>query len=278
MSRKIFDALVNLFGNHPVIIFLGMGALYFILELIEGRPFMKKVVLSSFYSFTKNTFFTVMLLSLIGAYVYQAIFVEIDKFKKAAKALDLTYHLKNHPTADSLLYSPILKKGERRYIVSPILSGRYKDVPVLLFNIRYGRTESAGESYSFYFRSVIAFSVQGLGIPAFSLLPARSRDAFSEMIFGEKAIAFEEDPEFSDRYLVKGPEKEALKQLFGPELRRAFVQSRDQWSAGVTDDHFVIFRDMKTDDRIGEDEFESYLMDAYSFYQILISISRKFDP
>lgn len=271
MSKKIFDVLINLFGNHPVYIFIGMGILYTVLELLEGRSFMKGVVSTSFYSFTKNTFFTVMLLSLIGAFAYQAIFVKIDTFKKAAKALDLTYHLKNHPTADALLYSPLLRRGERRYIVSPILSGQYRDVPVLLFDIRYGQTESAGESYNFYFRTVVAFSVQGRGIPAFSLLPTRLGNTFSEMIPGEKVIAFEEDPEFSSRYIVKGSETEVLKQVFGPELRRAFVQSKDKWAAGVTDDHFVIFKDRQTDDLIGEDEFSSYLMNAYTFYQIMVT-------
>lgn len=268
MSKKIFDALVNLFGNHAVYIFIGMGLLYTVLELFEGRAFMKGIASTSVYSFTKNTFFTVMLLLLIGAFAYQTIFIKIATFKKTAKALNLTCQLKNHPTADTLIFSSFLRRGERRDIVSPILTGKYRDVPVLLFDIRYGRTESAGDSYNFYFRTVVAFSVQGLGIPAFSLLPTRSGNPFSEMIPGEKTIEFEEDPEFSRIYTLKGQEKKVLKQIFGSELRRVFMQSEDQWAAGVTDDHFVIFMERQTD-LIEIDEFASYLMNAYAFYQMI---------
>jgi hypothetical protein len=59
-------------------------------------------------------------------------FVKIDNFKKAAKTLDLTYHLKDHPTADALLTSPPLRRGERRDIVSPIFLGPYKGSPLPL--------------------------------------------------------------------------------------------------------------------------------------------------
>jgi hypothetical protein len=270
MNKRIFDALVDLFGNNSLYILVGMGALYALLELLEGRSFMKGVASNSFYSFSKSAFFIIMLLSLIGAYAYQAIFVKIDTFKKAARSLDLTYNLKDHPTADTLLCSPLLRRGERRDIVSPILSGQYRDVSVILFDLRYGRTESAGESYNFYFRTVAAFSVRGKGIPEFSLLPAQSGGSFSEMIPGEKAVPFEGDPEFSSRYAVRGLETGALKQVFGPELRRAFVQSGHQWAGGVTNDHFIIFRDRQTE-LTGEDELVSYLRDAYMFYQIMLT-------
>jgi hypothetical protein len=270
MGRRIFDAIADLFGNHPIIILLGMGVLYAILELLEGRSFTKGVVSHSFYSFFKTAFFALMLLSLIGAYAYQEIFVKIDTFRKVAKTLELTYHMKDHPTADALVRLPLLRRGERRDIVSPILSGQYRDVPVILFNIRYGRTESAGESYNFYFRTVVAFSVQGQGIPEFSLLPVCSEERFSERIPGERDVTFEEDQEFSGRYRVKGAKTGALERLFGPELRGALMQDKDPWAGGVSDEHLVIFRDRQTDLK-GEDEVVSYLMGAHGFYHMMVT-------
>jgi hypothetical protein len=117
---------------------------------------------------------------------------------------------------------------------------------------------------------VVAFSVQDLEIPVFTLLPVQAANMFSEMIPGEKVIAFKEDLEFSSRYIVKGLENEVLKQVFSPELRRALVQSEDPWAVGVTNDHLVIFRDKQTD-LTGEDEYASYLMDAYKFFQIMVT-------
>ena len=169
---------------------MGVGLIYFILELLESRSFMKNIYSNSLYQFTKNIFFTLIFLSVICAFVYRSIFVEIDKFKKAAKTLNLNCHLKNHPKADELLYSSILKRGELRNTVSPILSGSYNDAQVLLFKYRYGQTEAAGESYSFYFRTIVAFSLKGHQVPDFSLHPAQSGDRFFETIFGGNSLKF----------------------------------------------------------------------------------------
>lgn len=267
MIKKVLNDIINVFGNYPIFIIMGMGLIYSILELLESRSFMKVIYSNSSYQFTKNTFFTLIFLFVIGSFVYQAIFVEIAKFKRAAKTLNLSYHLKNHPIADKLLYSSILKRGERRYIVSPILSGHFKDAQVLLFNYRYGQTESAGESYSFFFRSVVAFSVKGHQVPEFSLHPAQFGDRFFEKIFGGNSLQFEEDPEFSSRYKVNGPDNKILKHFFGPNLRLAFIKSQTKWTAGVTCEYFIIFRDSKTDDRVDSEKFAGYLNETYQIYQ-----------
>ena len=274
MIKKVLNDIINIFGNYPIYIIMGMGLIYSILELLESRSFMKVIYSNSLYQFTKNIFFTLIFLSVIGAFVYRAIFVEIDKFKRAAKTLNLSYHLKSHPKTDELLYSPILKRGERRNTVSPILSGRYNNAQVLLFNYRYGRTEAAGESYSFYFRTVVAFSVKGHQVPEFSLHPARSGGRLFEKIFGVDYLRFEEDHEFSGRYKVNGPDIEILKHFFGPNLRRAFIKSQTKWAAGVTGDYFIIFRDSKTDDRVDSEEFASYLNETYMIYQAVLPIDK----
>ena len=274
MIKKVLNDIINIFGNYPIYIIMGMGLIYSILELLESRSFMKVIYSNSLYQFTKNTFFTLIFLSVIGAFVYRSIFVEIDKFKRAAKTLNLSCHLKSHPKADELLYSPVLKRGERRNTVSPILSGRYNDAQVLLFNYRYGQTESAGESYSFYFRSVVAFSVKGHQVPDFSLHPAQFGDRLFEKIFGADYLKFEEDPEFSRRYKINGPDTKILKHFFGPNLRRAFIKSQTKWAAGVTGDYFIIFRDSKTDDRVDSEEFASYLNEVYMIYKAVLPIDK----
>ena len=270
MIKKIFNDVILIFGDYPVYSLMGIGLIYSILELLESRSFMKDFFSNSFYQFTKDIFFTLLFLSIIGAFVYRSIFVEINNFKRAARTLNLSYHLKSHPKAEKLLYSPILKRGERRNIVSPILSGRYNDVQVILFNYRYGRTESAGESYSFYFRSVVVFSVKGHQIPEFSLHPAQLGDRLFGTIFGSNYLKFEEDLEFSDRYKVNGPDTETLKHFFGPNLRQVFNKSQTKWAAGVTGDNFIILRDSRTDDRVNSEKFAGYLNEAYLIYQAVL--------
>ncbi|MDY6790197.1 MAG: hypothetical protein SWH54_02905 [Thermodesulfobacteriota bacterium] len=274
MIKKIFNDLIYIFGEYPIYILMGMGLIYSIIELVETRSFMKVFSANSLYQSTKSIFFTLIFLSVIGAFVYRSIFVEINKFKRTARTLNLNYRLKNHPTADKLLYAPVLKRGERRSIVSPILSGRYKDAQVIVFNYRYGRTESAGESYGFYFRSVVAFSVKGHQVPTFSLHPVQLGDRLFEKIFGGDDVKFEEDAEFSRRYKVSGPDSIVLRTFFGPNLRRAFIQSPTKWAAGVTGDHFIIFRDSKADDRVDSEGFAPYLNEVYMIYQTVLPIGK----
>ena len=274
MIKKIFNDVILIFGDYPVYSLMGIGLIYFILELLESRSFMKVFFSNSFFQFTKDIFFTLLFLSIIGAFVYRSIFVEINNFKRAARTLNLSYHLKSHPKAERLLYSPILKRGERRNTVSPILSGRYNDVQVLLFNYRYGRTESAGESYSFYFRSVVVFSVKGHQIPEFSLHPAQLGDRLFGTIFGSNYLKFEEDPEFSDRYKVNGPDTKTLKHFFGPNLRQVFNKSQTKWAAGVTGDNFIILRDSRTDDRVNSEKFADYLNEAFLIYQAVLLMDK----
>jgi hypothetical protein len=138
----------------------------------------------------------------------------------------------------------------------------------------YHRTTSAGETYSFYFRSVVAFSIKEHHVPNFSLHPAQSGDWLFEKIFGSDYLKFEEDLEFSGRYKVNGPDTETLKHFFGPNLRQAFIKSQIKWAAGVDGDHFIIFRDSKTDDRVNSEEFAGYLNEAYLIYQAALLINK----
>ena len=143
-----------------------------------------------------------------------------------------------------------------------------------MINYLYGRTESAGESYSFYFRSVVAFSLKGHQISNFSLQPAQPANRLFEKIFGGDYVKFEEDAEFSHRYKVSGPDSKILKTFFGPNLRQAFIKSPTNWAAGVTGDHFIIFRDRKTDDRVDSKEFAPYLNEVYIIYQAVLRIGK----
>ena len=43
---------------------------------------------------------------------------------------------------------------------------------------------------------------------------------------------------------------------------------------GITGDHFIIFRDSKTDDRVDSEEFASYLNEVYMIYQAVLLIDK----
>jgi len=58
MIKKVLNDIINIFGNYPIYIIMGMGLIYSILELLESRPFMKVIYSNSLYQSAKNIFFT----------------------------------------------------------------------------------------------------------------------------------------------------------------------------------------------------------------------------
>ena len=269
--KEMFLSYMDFFANHPFIIILGAGIIGFALELLETRPFFKTIDSSTIYHFVMNLFFWVIVLSLIGSYTFQKLVIEKARFQKAAETLGMECHIKHYRPAETLLNVPVLIRGERRDIVSPILSGSYQEANVILFHYRYSCTESAGESLEVYFRTVIAFSDNKLRVPPFSLFPKGLGDRIMAIIYSGGVINFNEDLGFSSRYCLRGEAEDPLRRFFSPELRNAFTQSEFDWAAGGAGDTFIIFKDGQTDEQVVATHFEPYLEEAYNIFKTVLS-------
>ncbi|MCP4368818.1 MAG: hypothetical protein GY797_12000 [Deltaproteobacteria bacterium] len=271
MMKRMLLSYIDFFANHPLIIILGAGLLDFVLELLGTRPFFRVIDSSPAYRFAKYLFFGAIILSLIGSWVFEKIVVEKARFQNAAETLGMECHIKNYLPAEALLRLPVLIRGERRDIVSPILSGRHQKANVILFNYRYSRTQSGGETLVVYFRTVLAFSSKRLQVPPFSLFPKKPGDRIMANFFNNGDIKFKEDSGFSGRYQLRSKAPDLLRQFFSPELRRVFTQSEVKWAAGGAGDTFIMFKDGLTDEQVKTTDFKSYLEEAYRIFKTALA-------
>ena len=87
----------------------------------------------------------------------------------------------------------------------------------------YSYTVGGGKNKQRHNQSVVLLTSPTLYLPAFSLTPETFFDRMAEML-GYKDIDFDDDDEFSRRYLLKGPDESAIRGLFTSERRQAFLK------------------------------------------------------
>lgn len=87
----------------------------------------------------------------------------------------------------------------------------------------YAYTIGGGKNKQRHTQSVVLLTCPSLYLPAFSLAPETFLDRMAEML-GYKDIDFDDDEEFSRRYLLKGPDEAAIRDYFTRERRQAFLK------------------------------------------------------
>ena len=116
-----------------------------------------------------------------------------------------------------------------------VMRGQVDGQAVVLFDYQY--TESAGQ-HSQTFRYTVAVLKDGArGVPDFRLTLENVLHKIGQW-FGYQDIDFPDDPEFSRKYLLRGPDEEAVRDTFTPELRH-FLMSALAWHVEVKGGHLL---------------------------------------
>lgn len=94
------------------------------------------------------------------------------------------------------------------------------ELRMVLFDYRY--KTSNGKNSTTHKQSVVLVCSPSLRIPQFTIVP---EGFFNRIlaVFGSKDIDFDEDREFSDRFLLQGGDEEAIRHFFNAERRRSFA-------------------------------------------------------
>lgn len=152
------------------------------------------------------------------------VFAEGNGFEFLEKAAD--------PQALGLPMIGLFKAGHSRH-TSNILSGAFEGSAVRVFDYRY--TTGSGKNSSTHHQTVVAVETGGALLPSFTL----ARENFFHKIgqaFGYQDIDFDDFPEFSKKYLLRGEDEEAIRDLFDVRIIDAYenglacnVELRDGW-------------------------------------------------
>ncbi|HEU5410169.1 MAG TPA: hypothetical protein VFU57_04045 [Candidatus Acidoferrales bacterium] len=139
-----------------------------------------------------------------------------------------------------LLETALFGKG-RDHKINNVMSGSAAGFRASLFD--YTFVVGGGRNSRRYMQTVATFSKDGASLPYFELRPAnllsRAWDAVAH-----KDIRFDGNPEFAQRYVLRGALPEKVHELFTPGLISFFdaLDAREKWHIEGTDDTLVVYR------------------------------------
>ncbi|HJT78194.1 MAG TPA: hypothetical protein VJ739_13405, partial [Gemmataceae bacterium] len=139
---------------------------------------------------------------------------------------------------------------------SNVLRGQANDLEVTIFDYRY--TTGSGKSSHTWRQTVIVFRLPGPPLPAFSLRPLNFWHKVGHL-FGYQDITFDEHPAFSARYLLRGPNEAAVRQLFTEEAL-AWYEGTNGLSTEGRGDRLLFYRHNK---RVEPPAIRSFLEEGF---------------
>lgn len=117
----------------------------------------------------------------------------------------------------------------RRHVWGNTISGTKNQLPFTAFEYRW--VTGGGKSSSTHYICGVVWERDGVAFPRFGLSPEGWLSRIGQM-FGMQDIDFDDSPEFSRQYQLKGPDETAIRTLFTPALRRFLESTPNQRVAG----------------------------------------------
>jgi hypothetical protein len=200
----------------------------------------------------------------VGVFLY-SMYTENKRrevIKTLSGELGLEY-FQSLPSSDQLLFNDFQLAGQGRgRKTSNVIIADSGELRMILFDYQY--TTGSGKNSSTHRQSVALVSSQNLRLPEFKLAPEGFFQRVAEF-FGSKDIDFEDDAEFSKRYLLQGPEETAIREFFDAERRKRFLEL-DRLHVEGRDRSFIFFQ-LRT--RHDSDAIKGMMQRAYQIYSFL---------
>lgn len=160
---------------------------------------------------------TVVVVIAVIAYIYEI--KRTEALSMIAKDLGFEFDKSGRLTTRSLITSfPLYKRGRSRKVLNEIW-GRDGDAEVSIFGYFY--TVGSGKNSTTYRQTIVAISNHQLNTPAFELRPEHTFHKIGQVL-GYQDIDFADYPDFSDKFLLRGPNEQAIRDYFSAELIEYF--------------------------------------------------------
>ena len=181
------------------------------------------------------------------------------QFQAVADELGLQFY----PNGDTAIQNAIgqlrlFNQGHGRKTRN-MLSGRTEDVDIAIFGYRY--KTGGGKHQQTHQQTVISFRSPQLSLPEFELRPEHMFHKIGQA-FGYKDIDFDSNPVFSKRYILRGQNEAAIRDLFTPEIL-AFFDVQKGVSIEATNDRLIYYRASK---RIKPEKVRSFMEEGFRIY------------
>ena len=136
-----------------------------------------------------------------------------------------------------------------------LMTGRTADRDVKLFDYQY--TIGSGKNSHTHHQTVALYPDGGRGLPDFVLSPENVFHKIGQA-FGYQDIDFEQSPEFSAHYLLRGADEAAIRTAFTTDAIAFFAQHH-RWNVEVRSGHVAVYR---SGQRCKPPEAPAYLADT----------------
>jgi hypothetical protein len=179
-----------------------------------------------------------------------------QKIQAIATRLGFTFRRKS-TEADKMLIAGcnIANAGHTRTTSNILEAADSAELKIELFEYAY--TIGYGKSAQRYNQTVTRMQSPVLNLPGFILYP---ETIFSKLgkLFGGADINFPEAPEFSKKYILRGPDEAAIRALFTPAVLKFFEQ-RQALTVDAAGDTLFLHRSNR---RVKPEELESHIAEA----------------
>jgi len=190
--------------------------------------------------------------ALIGGVIYAGWLSEKKRreaLQAAAMALGFNYTQEGDWSAYAGL--PLFERGHGRRVRN-VLQGTTAGHAVTVMDYQY--TIGSGKNSQTHSQTVAVFPGSGQGLPDFELGPENFLHKIGQ-VFGYQDIDFEDDPEFSKRFLLRGEDEARIREVFNATVRAA-AANFDDWSVQCRGGRIATFR---SGNRCPPEEIPSFL-------------------
>jgi carbonic anhydrase len=196
----------------------------------------------------------ILILVIVGARVAER--KRTDSLREAAEQLGFSFD----PNAEEILNSvfvnfPLFNRGRSRRFQNLLSGGRGRD-QVWLFDYRY--VTGHGKNRRVPRRTVAAYPQAARNLPLFELRPERVFEKILTM-FGYQDIDLREYAEFSNRYLLRGRDEDAIRALFDAK-RVAVLEGINNVGVEGEGSCLVVYRYRR---RVPPDQLPTFLDQAH---------------
>ncbi len=207
--------------------------------------------------------FVVVLVLVIAGIVASVISAKKRRETLAALAASMgfTFTPKGSKTGLQAMGSlPLFNKGHSRRTYN-IMAGVAQGINVRIFDYRY--TVGHGKNSHTYSQTAILFETETLNLPVFRLSP---ESVFHKIgsAFGMQDIDFDSHPEFSKRYLLKGENEAAIREIFTPGVL-SFFEQHEKLSVEGDRHRLLVYRSSK---KIKPELWQNFMTEGFGVFAL----------
>jgi hypothetical protein len=184
-----------------------------------------------------------------------------EAFQKVAEEFGFEFLPKGDPgLLGSLSRFYLFSQGHSKKLFN-LMSGTTRDLQVNIFDYRY--IVGYGKHQKTYQQSVICFEAEDMDLPSFNLRPESFWHKIGA-VFGYKDISFDSHPDFSKRYLLRGPDEDEIREVFTPEVLD-FLEETNSVCIEAEGPQLIFYRSSK---RLKPDESKKLMSEGFDILSV----------